>query len=1006
MRDPVRVWLLAISCFCIGRGSLGGEELTQGSLSVEINELGVLVAVPGAPIATVDASRLVFDTTITEWFGIAFNDATGQRVYGVGSGVAPDWSTTRASVSLVSFTANSTSATSVACFGELELSTHLYFDGPHLIATVTLHNRGVVPLTGVFYSREWLAAPTEPSYWTVPNDLIGAGVAAPGVSRRIWMTDDLLPGVDRSLTFSYGLATPPAPLSVGIDVPLTLWTSPSFPTGLVFGDTNGISFGDYDADGWIDVFAAASGNLWRNLSGTSWQLTADFDPSLMTGIRYGSSFGDYNNDGRPDIGTEPRSFGDPCMHVFKSLGGVSYIDIAPNPALLDLQPCFADSETICWGDVDGDANLDCFLPVYPPWAFGPGNFFLYNLGATGPAGEYRFDESSAAVGLDNPPPASARPEGAQFLDTDRDGDIDLYSNGTLYQNRSEPTAPDFDAMTEPASGIGLSTSLDEGAVFFDYDLDGDEDLAIVYSGPGVRIWENYGDGKFFAAPPATVTSPLTGLDLGMSAADWDNDGDIDFTTRQVFRRNMYMETGQRLFTVASHTISPAFLTSATPAWGDWDKDGDLDSALGNWTSTGRLFRNTLYDGSEPLAERRFLRVRVLRDSVAVPAGLETEYGAMVELIVRGNSTGNRFRLFTSSSAGYLNQNEYTLHFALPADPAPSDPAVDLLVDIVVDFPGPPSQGFNRVDRFVNPALGHLAIATLTDREIVVFRSGRVILNGVEHVPPGYESVQLTTGAGGLRTSTASASLPAPVTVFPGSLTGIEFHTLGATVPVRIREIIIDGVFDSITVCDGREVNALLWDVTDPGEPFVVEGGHLALRHQEHNRRITFPANFFLMPERVFRLVARLSQNRATPIAGPLVYPNLTITGGLNFVGVPCNGLAAAAAIVDPASLYMTVRFAEVSFAASAFARGDCNQDRAFNITDPIYFLGVLFTGVAGPACDDACDANDDGLLNLADVIQLLETMFVGTGPLPPPYLKCGADPTVDGLTCQVHAACL
>jgi hypothetical protein len=497
------------------------------------------------------------------------------------------------------------------------------------------------------------------------------------------------------------------------DVPLSLWTSASYPNGLDLGGTVGVSFGDYDGDGFVDIFAGWSGNLWRNEFGAGWAPAVNLQ-NLMppTQLRYGSSFGDFDNDGLPDIAIAPRvaALGDDRLHLLHNLGGGNFADVAGDPSVVDVQPR-GNAETLCWADVNGDGNLDLFVPVYPAWEGGPGNFFLLNQGPTGIQGAYQFIESSGPAGLDNPP-GSSRPEGAQFVDVDGDGDVDLYAGGTLFQNVSTATAVRFHALDSLASGIGLPASLDEGAMFFDYDLDGDFDLVVAYSNEGVRIWENRGDGTFFVAEPGIVDEPMTGLNLGMSAEDWDNDGDVDFTTRGVFRRNMMIEEGRRHFAVASTSIRSADLTSATPAWGDWDKDGDLDCALGNWGSDGWLYENTMYSSTTAPSAKRYMRVRVARDSRTVARGLETEYGAAVELRVLGGSDPFRHRKFVASSHGYLNQNEYTLHFGLP------DAA---RVDVSVDFPVLAAGGTWRVDKRVNPVLGDIDPAALIDREITVTR---------------------------------------------------------------------------------------------------------------------------------------------------------------------------------------------------------------------------------------------------------------------------------------------
>ena len=57
------------------------------------------------------------------------------------------------------------------------------------------------------------------------------------------------------------LAAPAAQL------PFSKYTDPDWPNGLNLGHAVGASFGDYDGDGWVDLFVCNDGRLWRNLQG-------------------------------------------------------------------------------------------------------------------------------------------------------------------------------------------------------------------------------------------------------------------------------------------------------------------------------------------------------------------------------------------------------------------------------------------------------------------------------------------------------------------------------------------------------------------------------------------------------------------------------------------------------------------------------------------------------------------------------------------------------------------
>jgi hypothetical protein len=71
-----------------------------------------------------------------------------------------------------------------------------------------------------------------------------------------------------------------------------------------------------------------------------------------------------------------------------------------------------------------------------------------------------------------------------------------------------------------------------------------------------------------------------------------------------------------------------------------------------------------------------------------------------------------------------------------------------------------------------------------------------------------------------------------------------------------------------------------------------------------------------------------------------------------------------------------------------------------NITDPIAVLEWLFLSGAKSACDDAADANDDGVVNVSDAVATLQHLFMGGAGLPDPTLRAGQDPTSDSLLCE------
>lgn len=101
-----------------------------------------------------------------------------------------------------------------------------------------------------------------------------------------------------------------------------------------------------------------------------------------------------------------------------------------------------------------------------------------------------------------------------------------------------------------------------------------------------------------------------------------------------------------------------------------------------------------------------------------------------------------------------------------------------------------------------------------------------------------------------------------------------------------------------------------------------------------------------------------------------------------------------------------VQISDDVFLVPTFQRGDCNQDSALDIADPVFMIAYLFGGSpVDLGCEDACDMNDDGVHNIADVIYPISHLFQ-QGPAPPaPFGVCARDPSADGLGCYSFTSC-
>jgi enediyne biosynthesis protein E4 len=255
------------------------------------------------------------------------------------------------------------------------------------------------------------------------------------------------------------------------------------------------------------------------------------------------------------------------------------------------------------GDVDGDGRPDLYVTDFGP------NRLLRNRG------DGTFEDVTAASGTDDPRWSVP----AVFFDYDGDGDDDLYvgnyvdftlathkvcisetgaqdycgplsyhpETDRLFRNRGDGTFEDVSA----ASGVGAAAGATLGAQAADFDGDGLPDLYVANDQSENFLWHNRGDGTFsdeaLLAGCALNGEGKAEASMGVDAADFDGDGDLDLFVTNLTRESntLWVNEGGGLFrdaTVPSGLDAPSWpYTGFGAAWLDYDNDGRLDLAVVN-----------------------------------------------------------------------------------------------------------------------------------------------------------------------------------------------------------------------------------------------------------------------------------------------------------------------------------------------------------------------------------------------------------------------------------------
>ncbi|HUI41791.1 MAG TPA: VCBS repeat-containing protein, partial [Terriglobia bacterium] len=397
---------------------------------------------------------------------------------------------------------------------------------------------------------------------------------------------------------------------------------------------SGIAFFDYDMDGWLDVYLTNGSRLdahWpagqeptshlfkNNRDGTFTDVTAKSGLGVF-GWQTGVSVGDYDNDGWDDLFC--------CFWghniLFHNNGDGTFTDATKKAGLWEE---FDEKHPPRWGsgctwlDYDRDGHLDLFVANYIvfeqdkvpapgqtascqwkglPVMCGPrglpgGLNLLYHNNGDG-----TFTDVSAKAGILKPGPRYSIT--AVSYDFDNDGWPDIYvavdsEPSILFHNNHDGTFKDIGVMAGCAYSEDGQEQAGMGVGVADYNCDGWLDIFKTnFSDDTSDLYRNNGDGSFSVETfESGVGRNTQYVGWGCGFLDYDNDGwpdimqinghvypDVDRTDlgiRFKEQRLLYRNLGNGKFADVSKDGGPGITerySSRGAAFGDYDNDGDPD----------------------------------------------------------------------------------------------------------------------------------------------------------------------------------------------------------------------------------------------------------------------------------------------------------------------------------------------------------------------------------------------------------------------------------------------